>query len=68
LPRLGFERDPTPPPWPHVIAAYQRALLSVLHPAGAQRLVRLANTRAERLWLSRARLLALYGGRQRAVS
>src|SRR5262249_13077130 len=51
LPRLGFEQDPTPPPWPHVIAAYQRALLGVLHPAGAQRLVRLANTRAERLWL-----------------
>jgi peptidoglycan-N-acetylglucosamine deacetylase len=68
LPRLGFERDPTPPPFPHVIAAYQRSLLGVLHPAGAHRLVRLANTHVERLWLSRARLLALYGQRQRAVS
>jgi hypothetical protein len=68
LPRLGFERDTTPPSWPHTIAAYQRALLRVLHPAGAQRLVRLADTRAERLWLSRARLLALYGERRRAAS
>jgi hypothetical protein len=61
LARLGFDRDTVLPAWPYLTTAYQRALLAVLHPAGAQRLLRLANTRAERLWLSRARLLSLYG-------
>jgi hypothetical protein len=57
-----------PPARPYLTAAYQRALLAVLHPAGARRLRRLANTRAERLWLSRGRLLALYGAPEHAVS
>jgi hypothetical protein len=61
LPRLGFERDPRPPACPQLIAAYQRALLATLHPSGAARLIRLANSRAERLWISRGRLRALYG-------
>ena len=68
LPRLGFERDAVPPARPYLTAAYQRALLAVLHPAGAHRLLRLANTRADRLWLSRGRLLALYGLPEHAVS
>jgi hypothetical protein len=65
LPRLGFERDPTPPACPYLIAAYQRALIATLHPAGAGRLLRLANARAERLWISAARLRALYGAASR---
>ena len=68
LPRLGFERDPVPPAWSHLVGGYQRTLLAVLHPAGSDRIVRLANGRAERLWLSRARLLARYGRQQRAAS
>ena len=66
LPRLGFDRDAVPPACPYLTTAYQRALLAVLHPAGAHRLLRLANTRAERLWLSRARLVALYGAPEHA--
>ncbi len=42
------------------VAAYQRALLSTLHPAGARRLRRLTSRRARRFWISRERLLALY--------
>jgi hypothetical protein len=67
LPRLGFERGGLSPLSAYVTGAYQRALLATLHPAGADRLLRLANTRAQRLWLSRARLLALYGTAERAA-
>jgi hypothetical protein len=67
LPRLGFERGTLPPLAAYVTGAYQRSLLGTLHPAGADRLLRLANTRAQRLWLSRARLLALYGAPERAA-
>jgi hypothetical protein len=59
---LGFERDPVPPPWPRVTAAYHRALRAAIHPARTpRRRRRPARERAERLWLSRRRLLALYG-------
>ena len=59
--RLGFEADPNGLVCPRLTASYQRALLASLHPNGVLRLPRLASTRAERLWISRDRLLALYG-------
>jgi len=65
LPRLGFERDPRRPLMPRMIAAYQRALLASLHPGGIGR-AGLAVSTAERVWLSRARLLARYGRTARA--
>ena len=60
LPRLGFETDPNGLAWPRLTASYQRALVASLHPKGVLRLPRLASIRAERLWISRDRLLALY--------
>jgi len=65
LPRLGFERDPHRLLLGRMIAAYQRALLASLHPAGIGR-AGLARGTAERVWLSRARLLARYGRTARA--
>jgi hypothetical protein len=62
LGRLGFEPDPRPLAWSALAGAYQRALLAALHPAGGRRLARLGGRRAQRLWLSRARLLARYAG------
>jgi hypothetical protein len=61
LHRLGFEIEPGALAWPGLTAAYQRALLASLHPAGASRARRAAFARGERLWISRGRLLALYG-------
>jgi hypothetical protein len=66
--RLGFERDPAGLLLPRVTGAYQRALLATLHPAGSRRLLRLANGQAERLWISRAKLRALYADRHQAAS
>jgi hypothetical protein len=68
LARLGFERDRRRLAWPGITGAYQRALLASLHPLGARRLLRLAHCDAERLWMSRPRLLALYGAVERAAS
>jgi len=67
LPRLGFERDPDAAVCHAVVAGYQRMLLAMLHPAGVERIVRLGDGRAERLWLSRARLLARYGRQSRTA-
>jgi len=67
LARLGFERDRRPLAWPGLTSAYQRALLVSLHPLGARRLPRLTHCRAERLWISRTRLCALYGTAARAA-
>jgi len=61
LVRAGFEVEPNGLVWPASVGAYQRALLASLHPSGRSRLVRLGGTRAERLWISRERLLARYG-------
>jgi len=65
LPRLGFERDPHQLLLGRIIAAYQRALLASLHPSGVGR-ARPARDTAQRLWLSRGRLLARYGRTARA--
>jgi len=61
LTRLGFEVEPGGLAWPRLVAAYQRALLASLHPAGRRRLRRPAYQDARRLWISRAALLAHYG-------
>jgi len=60
LPRLGFERDTSGLRCARLTGAYQRALLATLHPNGRSRLAGFASSRAERLWLSRARLIARY--------
>jgi hypothetical protein len=59
--RLGFAPEDDAPPWPRLVAAYQRALLASLHPAGPVRLRRSSYRRALRLWISRENLLARYG-------
>ncbi len=61
LARLGFAAEPNAPAWPRLVAAYQRALLVSIHPAGAPRLSRATYRNAPRLWLSRDALLARYG-------
>lgn len=59
--RLGFEAEACAPGWPRVVAAYQRALLASLHPAGPARVRGSRYRRALRLWISRETLLARYG-------
>jgi len=58
--RLGFAPEDDAPAWPRLVAAYQRALLASLHPAGPVCLRR-SVTAALRLWISRENLLARYG-------
>lgn len=60
LRRLGFELASDGLRWPGLAAAYQRALLATLHPAGLSRVSKRAYSRAARLWISREKLLALY--------
>ena len=59
--RLGFTPEDDAPAWPRLVAAYQRALLVSLHPAGPASLRRSRYRRAVRLWISRENLLARYG-------
>jgi hypothetical protein len=61
LTRLGFTAENRAPACPRLVAAYQRALLVSLHPAGGVRLRRSSHRRALRLWISRENLLARYG-------
>lgn len=61
LARLGFVPEPDGLVFPSLVAAYQRALLASLHPAGGDRLRRPAYRRARRLWMSREALLARFG-------
>jgi hypothetical protein len=58
LKRLGFAAS-GPLVCPGLVAIYQRALLASLHPAGRSRLRRATYRRAERLWISRDKLLQL---------
>jgi len=60
LPRLGITWELRRPAWPRLVAAYQRALLASVHPAGSLRLSRATYREARRLWLSRQALLAHY--------
>jgi hypothetical protein len=68
LRRLGFDLERGGVSWPTLVAAYQRALLASLHPAGCLRLQRSRYHRACRLWLSRRRLLDRYGRVSRAAA
>jgi len=60
LRRAGFEIERPPLALGGIVAAYQRVLLAALHPSGGARLQRLASARAERVWISRVRLLGLH--------
>ena len=61
LGRLGFEPDPEGLAWPRLVTGYQRALLASLRPAGLVRLGRATDRHAQRLWISREKLLTRYG-------
>jgi len=60
LARLGFQPEHRGPTWPRLVAAYQRALLASVHPAGARRLRRTTYHQARRLWISRLTLRERY--------
>lgn len=60
LRRLGFQHTPGPV-FPRIVAAYQRALLSHLHPAGRLWSETGAHPSAYRLVISRGKLLTRYG-------
>jgi hypothetical protein len=68
LRRLGFEVERGGVAWPGLVATYQRALLTSIHPASSRRLRRSRYDRACRLWLSRRRLLERYGGLVQAAA
>jgi hypothetical protein len=59
--RLGFEVEDHPSGWLRLVAAYQRALLASLHPAGPARVQGPTHGRALRFWISRETLLTRYG-------
>ncbi len=61
LARLGFLPDADGVRWPKLVAAYQRALMASVHPAGALRFHGAEYRRAARLWLTRRALLERYG-------
>jgi hypothetical protein len=58
---LGFEAEHDGLAWPGLVAAYQRALLACLRPAGPAQRGRATYRHAQRLWISREMLLARYG-------
>jgi hypothetical protein len=61
LARLGFSPAPGDRSvWLGLVSGYERALLRCLHPTGTARR-RGSRGEARRLWISRERLLALYG-------
>jgi hypothetical protein len=68
LSRLGFMVDADGLRWPRLVAAYQRALLASIHPAGALRFQGAEYRRARRLWLTRHALLGRYGDPTRPPS
>src|SRR2546429_4749293 len=60
LTRLGFHPERDGIVWPGLTAAYQRALMAALHPAGPLRPRRVISAGARRLWMTRAELLSRY--------
>ena len=60
LRRIGCEPISDRLRWSGMVAFYQRALTTSLHPASTHCLQRATYRRAERLWLSRARLLTVH--------
>ena len=61
LRQLGFEPDPGGLAWPGFVTGYQRALLASLRPADPVRLGGATYRHAQRLWISRDKLLTRYG-------
>jgi hypothetical protein len=68
LRRLGFQPERDGRGWSRLVAAYQRALLASLHPAGSLRVRPDAYGSARRLWLTRPALLERYGTVSRAAA
>ena len=60
LARLGFHPERDGIVWPGLTAAYQRALMASLHPAGPLRPRRVISAGARRLWMTREELLSRY--------
>jgi peptidoglycan-N-acetylglucosamine deacetylase len=60
LGRLGFEAEPGGLRWPKVVAAYQRALLMSMHTGSPVGLRAVTYHQAERVWISRQKLIRLY--------
>jgi len=60
LARLGFHPEQDGIVWPGLTAAYQRALMASLHPAGPLRPRRVISAGARRLWMTREELLSRY--------
>ncbi len=67
LRRFGFDGGATVT-WPALVAAFQRALLASLHPAGWRRLRASTYPRAGQAWISRPRLLDRYGSPERRAA
>lgn len=61
LTRIGFRAERGGMLWPWMVALYQRALLTTLHPAGRARLTRSTTHGARRVWITREALVARFG-------
>lgn len=59
---VGFEVEPGGLRWPRLVAAYQRMLLLSLNLGNSARLRAPTHERAERVWISRQKLIRRYGG------
>jgi hypothetical protein len=71
LSRIGFRAERGGMLWPWLVAFYQRALLTTLHPGGRNRLTRSTTHGARRVWMTREALLARFGAsstRRKAAS
>jgi hypothetical protein len=60
LARLGFQPEGDGWLWPHLVAAYQRALLASLHPARTFRMRDATYRRARRVWIARDALVSRF--------
>ena len=65
LGRLGFETEAGGLRWPKVVAAYQRALMASLHRDVPTGLHGSTYHHAERVWISRPKLIERYGAARR---
>lgn len=62
---IGFEAESGGMLWPWLVAFYQRALLTTLHPGGRNRLTRSTTHGARRVWMTRDALRARFGTMRR---
>ena len=65
LGRLGFETEAGGLRWPKVVASYQRALMTSLHGDAPIGLHGSTYQHAERVWISRPKLIERYGAARR---